>query len=141
LSKIRTWRSPGSIYIEDDSKPDVQCVADSQGSTEGSLQKGLEGLHIEDKENRLVNQSKILTKAVEEWSCDDVYKFVLSITNAPWWMEYAESFRKDLVDGLTLLEYSNPTALQEDYPEIKKGHARTLLSAINRLHLSSRSRK
>jgi len=95
--------------------------------------------HKDSKETKYDDNVPLAT-AVSEWTCDDVYMFVKNINNAnsdslKWWSAYAEDLRNDQVDGMTLMEYCDPKALREDYPRMKKGHARMLQSAINKLKI------
>jgi len=74
-----------------------------------------------------------ILKPIRDWTVDDVFHFVSTLNTATWWKQYADILKKEEVDGETLLMYRCPKALREDYPMIKKGHARMLQSAINKL--------
>jgi len=74
-----------------------------------------------------------ILKPIKDWTVNDVFHFVSTLNTAPWWKQYADVLKIDEVDGETLLMYRCPKALREDYPVIKKGHARMLQSAINKL--------
>jgi len=99
------------LVIQDDLS--VASSTDSTGST------GTEELTI--------------LKPIKDWTVNDVFHFVSTLNTAPWWKQYADVLKKEEVDGETLLMYRCPKALREDYPVIKKGHARMLQSAINKL--------
>jgi len=71
-------------------------------------------------------------KKMAEWDCDDVYDFVKSIGDHKCWEQYATKLRDEEVDGLTLKVYVNFNDIVEDYPGIKKGHARVLANCIRR---------
>jgi len=70
---------------------------------------------------------------MNRWDCDRVYHFIISIGAASHWKRYAEIFRTDQVDGATLEFYHDIRILIEDYPLMKKGHARVFANAISNL--------
>jgi len=71
-------------------------------------------------------------KKMAEWDCDEVFEFVKDIGDHKCWEHYATKLRDEEVDGLTLKVYVNFNDIIEDYPGIKKGHARVLAGSIRR---------
>ncbi|GAB5368888.1 hypothetical protein AAMO2058_001358100 [Amorphochlora amoebiformis] len=69
--------------------------------------------------------------SILEWGPLDVHKFIKSLGKASSWAEYAETFLEDELDGSSLECYKDLGALMEDYPNIKKPHARKITMSIS----------
>jgi len=113
---------------------------DSYGGSAASADApefGLRKLLLEDSElfktpTTAFNEALWETKAMEEWTSDDVFDFILSRAGkSECWEEYATKMRESQVDGKTLSVYESVNELVEDGYGLKKHHARVLLRAIN----------
>lgn len=71
-------------------------------------------------------------KPLEQWSCDEVYNFIMTIGKSKRWKSYADRLKEEDVDGATLKIYQEPGALLEDFEGMKKGHARVIAKAISK---------
>uniref|UniRef100_A0A7S2TQE8 U-box domain-containing protein n=1 Tax=Lotharella oceanica TaxID=641309 RepID=A0A7S2TQE8_9EUKA len=75
------------------------------------------------------------SKALEEWGPEDVGDYIRARGKAACWGEYAKTLVNEEVDGSTLLSYQDLDALLEDFPLIKRPHARNLSLGIRNLIL------
>eukprot|EP00466_Bigelowiella_natans_P005248 jgi/Bigna1/71719/fgenesh1_pg.16_\ len=96
-----------------------ECLPEAIGSSASDPQ---------DDEKTVPNEGKIMA----EWDCNEVFEFIKEIGDHKCWEQYATKLRDEEVDGLTLKVYVNFNDIIEDYPGIKKGHARVLAGSIRR---------
>eukprot|EP00466_Bigelowiella_natans_P001400 jgi/Bigna1/139275/aug1.49_g13983 len=109
-----------------------KAEAESDGE-HSSLATGLSERSCDSMMKNIVGISKIMkNKAMNTWTCDEVHEFVSSLGAAKQWPQYAELLKEEGVDGATLQFYKAPEALLEDFPVIKRGHARVLADAVNK---------
>jgi len=70
-------------------------------------------------------------KPMDDWTPDDVFHFILSLSGkSEYWKECASIMKNQKVDGKTLSVYENVEELMEDGYGLKRPHARVLVRAI-----------
>uniref|UniRef100_A0A7S2TY98 SAM domain-containing protein n=1 Tax=Lotharella oceanica TaxID=641309 RepID=A0A7S2TY98_9EUKA len=67
---------------------------------------------------------------LEQWFPEDVSNYIKTCGKAACWDGYAKMLLADEVDGTTLLSYGDMKALREDFPHIKRPHARIISMRI-----------
>jgi len=73
---------------------------------------------------------------VQDWGYEEVSTFVQGLGKGKHWGIIAGMLRVDEIDGVSLQSYTSAETLREDYPDMKKPHARTLAKEISKLFTS-----
>mmetsp|Transcript_14733 Transcript_14733/g.20475 ORF Transcript_14733/g.20475 Transcript_14733/m.20475 type:complete len:408 (-) Transcript_14733:564-1787(-) len=122
------------IYIESEtSDSDSSDETRSSKSCDEGQNSGNGNANVGVSSEESVNAGEpVNEKPLEQWSCNEVYNFIMTIGKSKRWKSYADRLKEEDVDGATLKIYQEPGALLEDFEGMKKGHARVIAKAISK---------